>query len=64
MGLKNSGIGKAKVSDVHGNFIINEGKATATEVLELIARIKEAALREHSVELETEVQIIGQDEPV
>lgn len=64
MGLKNSGIGKAKVSDVHGNFIINEGKATATEVLELIARIKEVALREHAVELETEVQIIGQDEPV
>jgi len=64
MGLKNSGVGMAKVSEVHGNFIVNDGKATAAEVLELIARIKQTALLERSVELETEVQIIGQDEPV
>jgi len=64
MGLKNSGVGMAKVSEVHGNFIVNDGKATATEVLELIARIKQTARLERSVELETEVQIIGQDEPV
>ena len=64
MGLKNSGVGAAKVSEVHGNFIVNDGTATASDVLELIARIKEAALRDREVELETEVQIIGQDEPV
>jgi UDP-N-acetylmuramate--L-alanine ligase/UDP-N-acetylenolpyruvoylglucosamine reductase len=64
MGLKNTGVGAAKVSEVHGNFIVNDGTATASDVLELIARIKEAALRDRQVELETEVQIIGQDEPI
>lgn len=64
MGLKGSHIGAATVSDVHGNFIVNDGKATATEVLELIASIKARALEERGIELETEVQIIGQDEPV
>lgn len=64
MGLKNTGVGAAKVSEVHGNFIVNDGTATASDVLELIARIKEAALRDRQVELETEVQIIGQDESV
>lgn len=64
MGLKNTGVGAAKVSEVHGNFIVNDGTATASDVLELISRIKEAALRDREVELETEVQIIGQDEPI
>ncbi len=64
MGLKRRAVGAAKVSEVHGNFIVNEGKATAREVLGLIAEIKAAALRERGIELETEVQIIGQDEPV
>ena len=64
MGLKGSHVGAATVSDVHGNFIVNDGKATATEVLELIASIKARALEERGIELETEVQIIGQDEPV
>ena len=40
LGLKNSRVGNARVSEVHGNFIINEGGATAAEVLELIERIK------------------------
>lgn len=64
MGLKNKSVGPAKVSEVHGNFIVNEGGATAREVLDLIAEIKAVALKERSIELETEVQIIGQDEPV
>lgn len=64
MGLKNTGVGAAKVSEVHGNFIVNDGTATASDVLELISRIKETVLRDREVELETEVQIIGQDEPI
>ncbi len=64
MGLKRRAVGAAKVSEVHGNFIVNEGKASAREVLGLITEIKAAALRERGIELETEVQIIGQDEPV
>jgi UDP-N-acetylenolpyruvoylglucosamine reductase len=60
LGLKNSRVGNARVSEVHGNFIINEGGATAAEVLELIERIKDAARTKRGVELETEVQIVGE----
>ena len=63
LGLKNSAIGKARVSDVHGNFIVNEGGATATEVLELIDRIKKEAKAKRGIELETEVQIVGEADP-
>lgn len=64
LGLKDSGVGKARVSEVHGNFIVNDGKATARHVLDLIADITQKALEERNIELETEVQIIGQDDPV
>jgi UDP-N-acetylenolpyruvoylglucosamine reductase len=47
---------------VHGNFIVNDGGATATEMLELIDQIKHAAKTKRGIELETEVQIVG--EPV
>jgi UDP-N-acetylmuramate--alanine ligase len=60
LGLKNSSVGKARVSEVHGNFIVNDGGATATEMLELIDRIKSAARTKRGIELETEVQIVGE----
>lgn len=61
LGLKNMRVGKARVSDVHGNFIVNEGGATAAEMLELIAQIKQLAREKRGIELETEVQIVGED---
>ena len=61
LGLKNSAVGKARVSDVHGNFIVNEGGATASDVLELIDRIKKEAKTKRGIELQTEVQIVGED---
>jgi UDP-N-acetylenolpyruvoylglucosamine reductase len=60
LGLKNSRIGKARVSEVHGNFIVNDGGATAAEVLELIEKIKATARTKRGIELETEVQIVGE----
>jgi UDP-N-acetylenolpyruvoylglucosamine reductase len=62
--LKGSRVGRASVSPVHGNFIVNEGSATAREVLELIEDIKETALRERGVQLELEVKVIGEDHPL
>jgi UDP-N-acetylenolpyruvoylglucosamine reductase len=59
LGLKNLHVGNARVSDVHGNFIVNDGGATADEVLELIAKIKATAREKRGIELETEVQIVG-----
>ncbi len=61
LGLKNSAVGPARVSEVHGNFIVNDGGATAVEVLELIHRIKTAAREQRGIELETEVQIVGEE---
>lgn len=59
--LKGAHVGAARVSEVHGNFIVNEGGATASDVLELIAQIQAKARRERSIELQTEVQIVGSD---
>jgi UDP-N-acetylmuramate--alanine ligase len=60
LGLKNRSVGKARVSEVHGNFIVNDGGATAEEMLELIEKIKTAARTQRDIELETEVQIVGE----
>ena len=61
LGLKNTNVGNARVSEIHGNFIVNDGGATATEVLELIAKIQDAARTKRGIELETEVQIVGEE---
>jgi UDP-N-acetylmuramate--alanine ligase len=60
LGLKNSCVGKARVSEVHGNFVVNDGGATAADVLELIEKIKGVARAKRGIELETEVQIVGE----
>ena len=60
LGLKNLRVGKARVSEVHGNFIVNDGGATAAEMLELIEMIKARARTKRGIELETEVQIVGE----
>ncbi len=60
LGLKNCSVGPARVSKVHGNFIVNDGGATAAEVLELIERIQRTAREKRGIELETEVQIVGE----
>jgi UDP-N-acetylenolpyruvoylglucosamine reductase len=62
LGLKGTRLGGAVISPVHGNFIVNEGGATARDVLKLIALVREKALEVRGIELETELQIVG--EPV
>jgi UDP-N-acetylenolpyruvoylglucosamine reductase len=61
MGLKNLAVGKARVSEVHGNFIVNDGGATADDVLRLIGLIQEQAKTQRGIELETEVVILGEN---
>ena len=60
LGLKDSRVGRARVSEVHGNFIVNDGGATAADMLELIERIKNAARTKRGIKLEIEVQIVGE----
>jgi UDP-N-acetylmuramate--alanine ligase len=64
LGLKGARVGGARVSEIHGNFIVNEGGATAADVLALIAQIKERAMKERGIELHTEVQIVGVEKEV
>jgi UDP-N-acetylenolpyruvoylglucosamine reductase len=61
LGLKGTRVGGAVVSAEHGNFIVNDGKATARDVLELIAILKTRAKEAHGIELQTEVEIIGEE---
>lgn len=63
LGLKGSASGQAAVSDVHGNFIVNQGGASARDVLTLIGSIQSRARAERNIELETEAKILGEDEP-
>jgi len=60
-GLKETRLGAARVSEVHANFILNDGGATASEVLALVEQVRAAVLKKQGVYLETEVQIIGED---
>ena len=64
LGLKGARVGGARVSEIHGNFIVNEGGATAADVLTLIAQIQARAKQERGIELHTEVQIVGEEVPV
>jgi UDP-N-acetylenolpyruvoylglucosamine reductase len=61
LGLKGTRVGGAMVSLEHGNFLVNDGNATARDVLELIALLKRRAKEERGIELQTEVEIIGEE---
>jgi UDP-N-acetylenolpyruvoylglucosamine reductase len=60
LGLKGTRVGDAVVSRVHGNFIVNEGHATAKDVLDLIHIIQARAKSQRGIDLETEVEILGE----
>jgi UDP-N-acetylmuramate dehydrogenase len=56
-GLKGLHVGGAKVSEIHANFIVNEGKASAQEVLQLIALVQEKVYEKTGIHLEPEIRI-------
>jgi UDP-N-acetylmuramate dehydrogenase len=57
LGLKGLSVGDARVSDRHANFFVNAGKATAKDMLALIADVRERVHTTFHVELEHEVVI-------
>jgi len=57
-GMKGAQIGQAKVSETHGNFIVNLGGANANDVLRLIEQIKERVYDTFGIEIEEEIQIV------
>jgi UDP-N-acetylenolpyruvoylglucosamine reductase len=61
LGLKGQRVGGAFVSAEHGNFIVNDGTATARDVLQLIENLKQRVKADRGIDLHTEVEIIGED---
>jgi len=61
LGLKNLSVGSARVSEVHGNFIVNDGGATAEDVLQLISLIQSRARESRQIDLHTEVIVLGEE---
>ncbi|MEW6096921.1 MAG: hypothetical protein AB1567_10430 [bacterium] len=58
-GLKGVRIGGAYVSHKHANFILNDGKASAEDILKLIEVIKNTVFNKFGVKLEEEIVIVG-----
>lgn len=58
-GLKGHQIGGAQVSEVHANFIVNTGGATAYEVKELIDLVQRKVYEAYGIELQPEVRFLG-----
>lgn len=59
LGLKGYTMGGATVSDVHANFIVNSGGASARDVVDLIAHVRAAVEDEYGIELRPEVRFLG-----
>ena len=58
-GLKGAAEGGARVSPTHGNFIVNEGAATAADIKRLIERCRAAVRDRFGVELREEIVYLG-----
>jgi UDP-N-acetylmuramate dehydrogenase len=59
-GLKGTHVGDAEVSDKHANFIVNQGHASAKDVLALIKKVRTQVARKTGVKLELELKLVGQ----
>lgn len=60
-GLRGYRVGDAQVSEKHTGFVVNLGKATAQDVLQLIKNVQEKVFAESKIRLEPEVRIIGEE---
>ncbi|UFS71631.1 UDP-N-acetylmuramate dehydrogenase [Geomonas sp. RF6] len=58
-GLRGVKVGGAQVSEVHCNFLVNTGSATATDFLKLCDLIKDRVKSSSGIELEEEVRVVG-----
>ncbi|MFL6577542.1 MAG: UDP-N-acetylmuramate dehydrogenase [Povalibacter sp.] len=59
-GLKGFRIGGARVSEMHANFIVNDGHATAADIEQLIAQVRDTVEKVHGVRLNPEVRVVGE----
>ena len=59
VGLKGFSVGGAQVSNMHSNFIVNNGDATSEEIYQLITVIQQKVLQKKGIFLHPEVRMIG-----
>lgn len=59
-GLKGTSVGDAQVSTKHGNFIVNQGHASAADVLSLIKKVRAQIARTMGIKLELELKVVGE----
>ncbi len=59
-GAKGMRVGDAQISRKHANFLVNRGRATAADMRDLIARAHALALRRYGIDLELEIEILGE----
>jgi UDP-N-acetylmuramate dehydrogenase len=59
-GLKGASLGGARVSPTHGNFIVNDGSATARDIRQLIEQCRTAVRDRFGVELRDEIVYLGE----
>jgi UDP-N-acetylmuramate dehydrogenase len=58
-GLKGYQLGDVKISDLHANFFINLGQASAAEIYELISLARETVFDKSGIKMDLEVELIG-----
>ena len=58
-GLKGFSVGGAQISEKHANFFVNDGTATAEDIRALIAEAWNSVREQFGVELELEVELVG-----
>ncbi len=61
-GLKGKRVGDAQISEKHANYIINRGRASAGDILELSRLVQDVVRASFNIELEPEVIILGKTE--
>jgi len=59
-GLKGARIGNAEISPLHGNFFINHANTKAEDILALIQLVQKTVKEKQGVELELEIELIGE----
>lgn len=59
VGLRGKTIGHAKISEMHPNYLLNTGGATAEEVLTLVSIVKQKIRDELNIQMHPEVQFVG-----
>lgn len=57
-GLKGTRIGGARVSEHHGNFIVNENNATASDIIALIETMRARVQEKYGISLSEEIKIV------